>query len=80
MTMVQEATRIMRQMPEKKQKVVLDLLRIMNSNEERITVHPDNNTPFKRTGKAKFQLPEDFDSHFDDLNDEIADMFSGDNI
>ena len=33
----------------------------------------------KRTGKSKFDLPEDFDEHFDDLNDEIASMFYGEN-
>lgn len=37
--------------------------------------------PFKRTGKAKgvFNLSADFDEHFDDMNDEIAAMFYGEN-
>jgi len=77
MTMVQEATWIMQQMPRQKQQVILDLLRIMNTNNKEQKLEQENKQGFRRTGKAAFRLSPDFDEHFDDLNDEIAAMFSG---
>lgn len=77
MTLVQEATEIMKKMPEKNQQIVVDLLRIMSSN---IVIQNDtnkNNEPFKRTGQSDFNLPSDFDEHFDDENEEIARLFYG---
>lgn len=80
MTLIQEATEIMEKMPRENQQVVVELLKMMSigmgcevrENEDAIQV--------KRTGKSKFNLPPDFDEHFDDMNDEIAVMFSGDGI
>ena len=80
MTMVQEATRIMESMPRKKQQVVLDLLRMMNQDKSASGLKQDNSQTFKRSGKTKFQLPVDFDEHFDDLNDEISALFFGESI
>lgn len=77
MTMIQEATRIMESMPRKKQQIVLDLLRMMNQGDTAIVIDQKSNLDFKRSGKAQFQLPADFDEHFDDLNDEITAMFTG---
>jgi len=70
MTLVQEAAEIMNKMPRHSQELVLDLLRMMNYNA----------IPFKRTGKSNFNLPPDFDEHFDDSNEEIASMFYGEFI
>ena len=78
MTMIQEVTQIMQQMPKRKQQVVLDLLRMMRQDSDSPAVQQRNNSGFRRTGKAKFKLPSDFDEHFDDMNDEIAALFSGD--
>lgn len=77
MTMVQEATRIMESMPKNKQQIVLDLLRVMNQDTAGTENKRDAASGFKRSGKTKFQLPADFDEHFDDLNDEIAALFGG---
>ena len=77
MTPVQEVTQIMERMPLQNQKVVLELLRMMRYEEKRSPALIVNDAPFKRTGKSNFHLPADFDEHFDDLNDEIADLFSG---
>lgn len=76
MTLIQEATEIMKKMPERNQQVVVDLLRIMSSS---VVLQSDvnNRTTFKRTGKSDFNLPPDFDEHFDDANEEIAQMFYG---
>lgn len=77
MTLVQEATEIMKKMPEKNQQIVVDLLRIMSGS---AVLHNDsnkNNEPFKRTGQSDFNLPPDFDEHFDDANEEIARLFYG---
>jgi len=79
MTLVQEATEIMKKMPIRNQQVVVDLLKMMNTSV--ITRNNTNygNAGFKRTGKANFKLPAGFDEHFDDMNSEIAAMFEGDN-
>ena len=76
MTMIQEATLIMQQMPIRKQQVVLDLLRMMSNDTEQPALQQKNKTGFRRTGKSRFKLPTDFDEHFDDMNEEIAAMFS----
>lgn len=78
MTMIQEVTHIMLQMPKRKQQVVLDLLRMMNHDADWSASNQRDKAKFRRTGKAKFKLPADFDEHFDDMNDEIAAMFAGD--
>ncbi len=80
MTMVQEATRIIENMPRKKQQIVLDLLRMMNQTESASVEKRESNPDFKRSGKTKFQLPADFDEHFDDMNSEIAALFAGDGV
>ena len=36
-----------------------------------------NSVPYKRTGRVSFNLPPDFDAHFDDADDEIAKIFYG---
>ena len=78
MTIIQEATYLMQQMPKKKQRVVLDLLRMISHDPGMSAMEQKNKAGFRRTGKARFRLPPDFDEHFDDMNDEIAVMFSGD--
>ena len=79
-TLIKEATEIMEKMPRKSQQIVLDLLRMMNQNS--IVSHYENDkaAPFKRTGKSFFNLPDDFDEHFDDTNGEIEAMFNGENV
>ena len=44
---------------------------------KRIQVEKASEDPFRRTGIANgsIDFPEDFDEQFDDLNEEIADMF-----
>lgn len=76
MTLVQEATEIMERMQVKNQELVLELLRMMNPGEALLPDAEDASS-FRRTGKADFNLPADFDEHFDDTNDEIAVMFYG---
>ena len=80
MTMVQEAARIMEGMPRKKQQVVLDLLRVMSQGTSVSENQQETVKGFRRTGKTKFQLPADFDEHFDDMNHEIAAMFAGESV
>lgn len=75
MTLVQEAVDIMERMPRRKQQLVLELLHVMNNDLESNT--NDYIAPDKRTGRSDFNLPADFDEHFDDLNDEITAMFMG---
>ena len=80
MTMIQEATHIMQQMPKRKQQIILDLLRMMSHDTDAAASNQKGKTEFRRTGKARFNLPADFDEHFDDMNDEIAAMFSGNQV
>ncbi len=78
MTMVQEATQIIQKMPKRKQQIVLDLLRMISGEAGLSEAYPEHKAEFKRTGKTRFSLPADFDEHFDDMNEEITAMFSGD--
>ena len=80
MTLIQEATSIMERMPRKNQQLVVDLLRMISQNMELSVTDQRASVPFKRTGKAHFSLPADFDERFDDMNEEIASMFYGENI
>ncbi|MCR5266545.1 MAG: hypothetical protein K6E29_08155 [Cyanobacteria bacterium RUI128] len=78
MTLIQEANILMQQQPERNLQIIVDTLHAMSTNNT-ITV---DTLPFKRTGHAKglINLPPDFDDHFNDMDDEIADMFYGDNL
>ncbi len=71
---LQEAYSLMQQQPEGNVKLIIELL-------QRMTLITEEAAPlsFKRTGQAKglVQFPEDFDEHFDDLNDEISALFEG---
>lgn len=78
MTLVQEATEIIEHMPVHNQQVVVDLLRLMSSGTATNNAVNAGNRVFRRTGKSNFNLPADFDKHFDDMNDEIAALFTGD--
>ncbi len=80
MTLIQEATGIMEKMPRKNQQMVVDLLKMMYIGVETVNSVNTETTEFKRTGKSDFNLPIDFDEHFDDINDEIAVMFSGESV
>ena len=80
MTLVQEATAILEKMPRKSQQVVVDLLRMMANDTAAHRMAGEDSISFKRTGKSSFDLPADFDEHFDDMNDEIASMFLGDSL
>ena len=80
MTLVQEAVSIMEQLPVKSQQVVVELLKMLSSYSESAVMPENDENGFKRTGKSEFALPADFDEHFDDLNGEIAAMFSGGNL
>ena len=66
MTLVQEAAQIMEKMPIKNQRIVVDLLRMMSVGITPVDAESMVNVPFKRTGKSKFNLPADFDEHFDE--------------
>lgn len=72
MTLVQEATAILEKMPKKNQQIVVDLLRVMAYDAATQLAESGDPMPFKRTGKSRFDLPKDFDEHFDDSNDEIC--------
>lgn len=80
MTLLQEATEIMAKMPLKSQQVVVELLRVMSVNTASTETKKSPTLEFKRTGKSRFNLPADFDEHFDDMNDEIALLFSGEDL
>ena len=77
MTLIQEATMIMENMPMEDQRLFVDLLRMISRNTTPQQADHLNAGNFKRTGKASFKLPEDFDEHFDDMNEEIASLFYG---
>ena len=79
MTLIQEAASIMEKMPKKNQQLAVDLLRVISQNMGRPQTKQTASVPFRRTGKAHFNLPKDFDEHFDDMNNEIASMFYGEN-
>ena len=66
----------MEKMPGRNQQIIVDLLKAMYSGTDS-TDEAIVKEEFKRTGKTHFNLPEDFDAHFDDLNEEIASSFLG---
>lgn len=78
MTLMQEAYLLMQKQPESNLRIIVDMLHAMNVKQPTVDISVTTQ-PFKRTGQAKgaFNLPEDFDEHFDDMNDEIAAMFYG---
>ena len=78
MTLMQEAYLLMQKQPESNQQIIVDMLHAMNVKQPTVDISTSAK-PFKRTGQAKgvFNLPADFDEHFDDMNDEIAAMFYG---
>ena len=78
MTLIQEAYLLMQKQPESNLQIIVDMLHAMNIKQPSVDVS-GSSQPFKRTGLAKgvFNLPADFDEHFDDMNDEIASMFYG---
>ena len=75
MTLIEEAVILLEKLPEENQHLILDLLRVMNFNEMPSIENSNETISFKRTGKSNFKLPEDFDEHFNDLNDEIEALF-----
>ena len=77
MTLVQQATSMMEKLPVRSQQVVVDLLKMLSGYSESYVLSSTHEPGFKRTGKSVFFLPDDFDEHFDDLNDEIATLFMG---
>ena len=78
MTLMQEAYLLMQKQPESNLQIIVDMLHAMSIKQpgENASISSQS---FKRTGQAKgeFNLPADFDEHFDDINDEIASMFYG---
>ena len=80
MTLVQQATTMMEKLPVSSQQVVVDLLKMLSGVSESPVMPDARESGFRRTGKSDFSLPADFDEHFDDLNDEIAAMFTGENL
>lgn len=81
MTLIEEATILLEKLPQTKQRMAIDFLRMISNDLYRSdnTKLKKSTESFRRTGKTNFNLPDDFDDHFDDLNDEIASLFSGDN-
>lgn len=81
MTLIEEATILLEKLPQTKQRMAIDFLRMISNDLYRSdnTKLKKSTGSFRRTGKTNFNLPDDFDDHFDDLNDEIASLFSGDN-
>ena len=75
MTPIQEAYALMQQQPESNIKIIVELLQRMVPTVK----DADSLQPFRRTGRAKGLVifPKDFDEHFDDLNEEISNEFSG---
>ncbi len=71
---------MMEKLPVRSQQVVVDLLKMLSGVSESSVIPDARETGFRRTGKSDFSLPADFDEHFDDLNDEIAAMFTGENL
>ncbi|MBO6113318.1 MAG: hypothetical protein J6P45_09765 [Lachnospiraceae bacterium] len=80
MTLMQEAYLLMQKQPDSNLRIIVDMLHAMNIKQPESDVAVSSK-PFKRTGQAKgvFKLPADFDEHFDDMNDEIASLFYGEN-
>lgn len=78
MTLIQEAYVLMQGLPESNIKSIVDLLHTMYPYKEK-TESKDIDSSFKRTGSAEgiIQFPEDFDEHFDDLDQEISELFNG---
>ena len=74
MNPVQEAYILLQRQPESNVRIILDLLRAMPAKSHQAVI---SHQPFRRTGMArgKVHLPDDFDEHFDDLNEEIAESF-----
>jgi len=80
MSLVQEAVDLMERMPVKTQQIVVDLLRMMDGGTKNTASKNADTKGFKRTGKSNFHLPPDFDEHFDDMNEEISTMFTGESV
>ena len=80
MTLVQQATDMMEKLPIRSQQVVVDLLKMLSGYSESAVKLDIRETGFRRTGKSDFDLPADFDEHFDDMNGEIAAMFMGESL
>ena len=80
MTLIQEAAEIMEKMPIRNQQIVVDLLKMMSLGSVSDDLSDQGSERFRRTGKSKFDLPPDFDEHFDDLNDEISSLFMGEGV
>ena len=76
MTLMQEAYLLMQKQPESNLRIIVDMLHAMNVNKPTVDAAVSVQS-FKRTGQAKgkFNLPADFD----DMNEEIATMFYGEN-
>ena len=80
MTLVQQATTMMEKLPVSSQQIVVDLLKMLSGYSESAVMSDVHENGFRRTGKSDFDLPADFDEHFDDLNGEIETMFMGESL
>ena len=80
MTLIEEAAILLEKMPQQKQAMAIDMLRMISNDFYGLENKKVKQTaiPFRRTGKTNFNLPDDFDEHFDDVNNEIASLFYGD--
>ncbi len=72
MSQMEEAVQLLEKLPDDQFLLVLRLLRVMQKGDEA-------EVPGKRfgAGRDEIRLPEGFFEHFDDGNDEIAEMFGG---
>lgn len=77
MTLMQEAYSLMQNQPENNIKIIVDLLRVMNTGD--YSSFDTVQQPFRRTGIANgvFELSDDFDEQFDAMDEEIAELFYG---
>ena len=81
MTLIQEAYLLMQNQPDENLRILIDLLHVMTPRSQ-AREKTEEVRAFRRTGIAKNEitLPQDFDEHFDDLNEEIAQSFYGDTL
>lgn len=73
MSPIEEAVRLLRTQPEENVRIIVELLRAMQTNGR-----PAGTGKRFGAGRGEITLPEGFFEHFDDANEEIAGMFFGD--
>ena len=78
MTLQQEASQLMQEQSEKNLRIIVELMKAMSDADS------DPRKEALQSGKCRIgagkeiiQLPEDFFAHFDDANEEIAELFYG---